>query len=71
MVAGDIPAITKSGPGRMYVGGEEYQLAQYPNKTIDPNELLYFNYVYDQGKVTGTSTNLYPSWNAILAENGF
>ena len=71
MKASDIPAITKSGPGRMYVGGEEYQLAQYPNKTIDPNELLYFNVVYDQGKVTGTSTNLYPSWQQILAQNGW
>ena len=71
MSASDIPAITKSGPGRMYVGGEEYQLAQYPNKTIDPNELLYFNVVYDQGKVTGTSTNLYPSWQQILAQNGW
>ena len=71
MSASDIPAITKSGPGRMYVGGEEYQLAQYPNKTIDPNELLYFNVVYDQGKVTGTSTNLYPSWQQILSQNGW
>ena len=69
--ASDIPAITKSGPGRMYVGGEEYQLAQYPNKTIDPNELLYFNYAYDQGKVTGTSTNLYPIWQQMLADNSW
>ena len=71
MKASDIPAISKSGPGRMYVGGEEYQLAQYPNKTIDPNELLYFNHVYDQGKVTGTSTNLYPVWQSILQQNGY
>ena len=67
----DIPKISKSGPGRLFVEGEEYSLARYPNvsEDNDPNDLLYFNYAYDQGKVTGTSTNLYWPWQAILAEN--
>ena len=69
----DLPKITKSGPGRLFVDGEEYDLARYPNKseTNDPNELLYFGYAYDQGKVTGTSTNLYHPWQAMLQENNW
>ena len=60
----DIPEITKSsGPPSLFVSGETYTLAQYPNKTNDPNELLYFTAVYDTGTVTARdASNLYWSW---------
>ena len=64
MVPSDIPAITKSaGPSILYVDGVEYNLAQYPNKTIDNFELMYFTYAYDTGKVTSRDgSNLYWPW---------
>ncbi|MBO7762313.1 MAG: right-handed parallel beta-helix repeat-containing protein [Clostridia bacterium] len=60
----DIPKITKeTGAPSLFVDGEEYTLAQYPNKTIDPYELLYFTSVYDSGTVTSRDgSNLYWPW---------
>ena len=70
----DIPAITKSGPGKLFLGGEEYSLAQYPNKEIaaDPHELLYFTVPIDSGKVTSKEgSNLYWPWIERCAANGW
>ena len=60
----DIPEITKSaGPPILYVSGEEYTLARYPNNTKDPTELMYFNFAYDSGTVTSRDgSNLYWPW---------
>ena len=59
----DIAEITTSGPPRLYVGGEEYTIARYPNDTGDPSDLLYFTHVYDSGSVTvQNGSNLYWPW---------
>jgi len=65
-----VPITPAQGPARVYVGGEEYTLAQYPNafyedgKTrADIKDLLYFKYVYDTGSVkTRDGSNLYWPW---------
>jgi len=67
----DIVDITKAkGPARVYVDGEEFTLAQYPNAFYEDGktrteikDLLYFNYVYDSGSVTvRDGSNLYWPW---------
>jgi len=67
----DIVATTKAaGPARVYVDGEEFTLAQYPNafyedgKTrVDIKDLLYFKHVYDSGSVTTRDgSDLYWPW---------
>ena len=70
----DIPAITKSGPGRLFLNNVEYSLAQYPNaedcKT--PTELLYFTHAYDSGKVTAKEgSDRYWPWVALCGGNGW
>ncbi|MBO7762329.1 MAG: right-handed parallel beta-helix repeat-containing protein [Clostridia bacterium] len=55
--------ITKSaGPPKLYVGGEEYTLARYPNDTGDRTDLLYFTAVYDTGTVTSDQCSVYWPW---------
>ena len=67
----DIVAVSeKSGPARVYVDGEEFTLAQYPNAfyedgetRIDSKDLLYFKYAYDSGTVTTLdNAQLYWAW---------
>ncbi|MBE6695424.1 MAG: DUF1565 domain-containing protein [Ruminococcaceae bacterium] len=65
----DILSITTQGPARVYVDGEEFTLAQYPNAFYDDgtrtniSDLLYFKYVYDSGSVTSRdSSDLYWPW---------
>ncbi|MBE6696238.1 MAG: hypothetical protein E7587_07275, partial [Ruminococcaceae bacterium] len=60
---------TETGPARVYVDGEEFTLAQYPNayyedgKTpLAPQDLLYFRHVYETGSVTLNSSELYQGW---------
>ena len=69
--ADDIVSITKAvGPARVYVDGEEFTLAQYPNAfcedgvtRTDIKDLLYFKYVYDTGSVTARDgSDLYWPW---------
>ena len=70
----DIPSISTKGPGRLFLGGEEYALAQYPNadEAKIPTELLYFTYSYDSGKVTAKEgSNLYWPWVDRAAANGW
>ncbi|MBQ2718995.1 MAG: right-handed parallel beta-helix repeat-containing protein [Clostridia bacterium] len=66
----DIAAITKSGAPRLYVGGEQYTVARYPNSN-EPKDLLYFTQVYDTGTVTAvTGSNLYHQWLKRAGEAG-
>ena len=66
----DIVNITiGKGPARVYVDGEEFTLAQYPNAYYedgvtrrDIKDLLYFKYVYDTGSVTTVNSDLYYDW---------
>ena len=60
----DIPAITKqTGAPSLYVGGDEYVVARFPNETIDNRELLYFTKAYDTGTVTTRDgSDLYFTW---------
>ena len=61
----DIPAIKPlmEGPPCLYVGGEEYTLARYPNKSANIHELLYFTHPYDSGTVTARDgSDLYWTW---------
>ena len=60
----DVPSITKSnGPPMLYVGGEEYSLARYPNDTGATIDLMYFTFAYDSGTVTARDgSNLYWPW---------
>ena len=61
----DIPAIKNrmEGPPCLYVGGEEYTLARYPNKSANIHELLYFTVPYDSGTVTARDgSDLYWTW---------
>ena len=59
----DIAEITpENGPPRMYVNGNQYTLARYPNSD-EPMELLYFTKVYDTGTVkTKSGTDLWAEW---------
>ena len=61
----DIPPIKllREGPPCLYVGGEEYTLARYPNKSANIHELLYFTHPYDAGTVTcRDGSDLYWTW---------
>ncbi|MBO7761910.1 MAG: hypothetical protein J6T24_03855, partial [Clostridia bacterium] len=61
----DIPPIKllREGPPCLYVGGEEYTLARYPNKSVDIHGLLYFTHPYDTGTVTcRDGSDLYWTW---------
>ena len=61
----DIPPIKTrmAGPPCLYVGGEEYTLARYPNKSANIHELLYFTTPYDSGTVTARDgSDLYWTW---------
>ena len=61
----DIPPIKPrlEGPPCLYVGGEEYTLARYPNKSANIHELLYFTTPYDSGTVTARDgSDLYWTW---------
>ena len=66
LTADDMAPI-KAGAGggvpRLYVDGEEYTLARYPNKNATIHELLYFTTAYDPGTVTvRDGSDLYWSW---------
>jgi len=67
----DIVDITKAaGPACVYVDGEEFTLAQYPNAFYEDGktrteikDLLYFKFVYDTGSVTARDgSDLYWPW---------
>ena len=65
LTADDIPPIKllREGPPCLYVGGEEYTLARYPNKSATIHDLLYFTYPYDTGTVTcRDGSDLYWTW---------
>ncbi len=54
--------IGTKGPPSLYVGGELYTLARYPNSN-EPLDLLYFTETYDTGTVTQRDgSNLYWGW---------
>ncbi len=71
--ADDIPAISKeNGPPSMFVNGEEYVLARFPNDTTEPRDLLYFNFVYETGRCTvRDGSDLYWSWIERCSKNGW
>jgi len=65
----DIVDVTTSGPARLYVDGEEFTLARFPNAyyedgvtPIAGEDYLYFTHVYDTGSVTSTSNLNYWEW---------
>ena len=62
----DMAAITAGARGsapRLFVGGEEYVLARYPNKAATIHELLYFTVPYDSGTVKARDgSDLYWTW---------
>ena len=65
LTGADIPEIRnlRVGPPSLYVGGEEYTLARYPNKKSTIHELLYFTVPYDTGRVTiRDGSDLYWTW---------
>ncbi len=58
----EIKAGSSGGPPRLYVDGEPYTLARFPNSN-EPLDLLYFTQVYDTGTVTSRDgSNLYWDW---------
>jgi len=65
----DIVDVTTAGTARLYVDGEEFTLARFPNAyyddgvtPIESGDLLYFNYVYDTGSVSTTDCLNYWPW---------
>ncbi len=58
------PILWKNGgPPSLYVGGKEYTLARYPNRSATIHELLYFTKVYDTGRVYHRDgSDLYWAW---------
>ncbi len=51
------------GPTTLYVDGELYTTARYPNDTGDIDDLMFFTYVYDTGSVsTRDGSDLYFQW---------
>ena len=65
----DIVDITTSGPARLYVDGEEFTLARFPNAYYEDGvtplegiDYLYFTYIYEVGSVTSTSNLNYWPW---------
>ncbi len=65
LTADDIPPIRdlRVGPPSLNVGGEEYTLARYPNKSATIKDLLFFYVAYDAGRVTRQiGSDLYWSW---------
>jgi len=65
----DIVSVTTSGHARLYVDGEEFSLARFPNAyyddgvtPVDGMDLLYFNHVYEMGSVTNTANLNYWAW---------
>ncbi len=68
----DIAVISKKdGPRTLYLGGQTYTLARFPNNTGDISDLLYFKYVYDAGSVSvRDGSDLYWGWVKRAAELG-
>ncbi len=63
LVADDMAEITIHGAPRLFVDGEEYVLARYPNKAATVHELLYFTKALDTGTVTQRDgSDLYWTW---------
>ncbi len=65
----EIPKVTTDGPASIYVDGEEFTLARYPNAyyedgvtPIEMRDLLYFNHVYDTGSVSAMECLNYHPW---------
>lgn len=65
----DIPKVTTSGSATLYVDGEEFTLARFPNAYyedgithIDIKDLMYFNHVYEVGSVSMKETTNYAGW---------
>ena len=66
LTADDMAEITAGASGgapRLFVGGEEYILARYPNRAATIHELLYFTKPYDSGTVKARDgSDLYWTW---------
>ncbi|MBO7763142.1 MAG: hypothetical protein J6T24_10125 [Clostridia bacterium] len=61
----DIPPIRwkREGPPSLYLNGEEYTLARYPNSSATIHDLLFFSVPYDTGTVTvRDGSDLYWTW---------
>ena len=61
----DIPDIRpkNEGPPSLFVNGEEYTLARYPNKDATIFDLLFFTAIYDAGTCTvRDGSNFYWAW---------
>ena len=68
----DIVAGASGGAPSLYVGGDEYVMARFPNETIDNRELLYFTHAYDTGTVTTRDgSDLYFTWVERAERNGW
>ena len=67
--AQDAPRITTSGAPLIYVEGEEYVVARFPNDTGKAIDLAYFTHTYDTGSVSLMQSSLLPEWEkrALLA----
>lgn len=67
----DMAEITQTGGApKLYVGETAYNLARFPNETIDSRDLLYFTHVYDTGTVSATTSGLYVNWAQRCAASG-
>ena len=64
LTADDMAEITDKGAPRLFVDGEEYVLARYPNRAASVHDLLYFTHAYDTGTVTiREGSDLYWAWH--------
>ncbi len=72
MTAADFAEIdTKKGAPRLFVDGEQYTLARFPNSN-EPLDLLYFTQVYNTGTVTSRDgSNLYWDWIKTANQWGY
>ncbi len=72
----DLREVSISGHASVFVDGEEFTLARYPNAyyedgtDIDPTDLLYFTHVYDIGSVSDTATVNYAGWVERVNSSG-
>lgn len=61
----DMAEISRStGAPHLYVGGESYTLARFPNETGDPRDEFYFTYTYDTGTVSSSTSGHLADWLA-------
>ena len=67
----DMAEISRStGGANLYVGGESYTLARFPNETGNSLDEFYFTYTYDTGTVSSSTSGHLADWLARCAAAG-